>query len=138
MDFAPDITAKPSIFTRTYFSAGLLAFSMLPLFITVAIIGKGASREAIDFQGLILAIIALQAILWFAQHRCGTAERSYWRSLLVIASCLSTGWSYFDVVFVPTGVFLAIVGSCVLACSRAAPQRMSRLVYWFYHHRMQQ
>jgi hypothetical protein len=96
------------------------------------------ANVAVDFETAVVAIVALQALLWFAQRRCGTADRPYWRSLLVIASCLSTGWTYIDVVLVPVVLILAILLSCGLALSRSAPERMSRLVYWFYDHRMHQ
>ena len=138
MDFAPAISAKPSIFTRIYFSIGIIAFSLMPLAFAVAFQGAGASRDVVDLEVSVLAIVVLQGILWFAQRRCGTPERSYWRSLLVIASCFSTGWTYLNIIFVPAALVIAMSISCALAFASNAPQRMSRLVYWFYDHRMRQ
>jgi hypothetical protein len=138
MDFAPAISAKPTVFVRIYFAIGLLSFSLLPLILAAARLVADPSYEAVDFELTLLAIIALQGVLWFAQRRCGTAERPYWQSLLVIASCLSTGWIYIDLVLVPAGLVFAISVSCVLAFLGQAAARMSRLVYWFYDHRMHQ
>jgi hypothetical protein len=59
-------------------------------------------------------------------------------SLLVISSCLRSGWSTFDPIFVPLGPSGAMPVSCAMALSRDAPQRMSRLVHWFYDRRMVQ
>jgi hypothetical protein len=47
-------------------------------------------------------------------------------------------WTYIDVVLVPVALILAISLSCALAFTKSAPERMSRLVYWFYDHRMHQ
>jgi hypothetical protein len=138
MDFAPAISAKPSVFTRIYFAAGVLLFSLSPLALAMAFRIGADSNEAVDFETALIAIVALQGLLWFAQRRCGTADRPYWRSLLVIASYLSTGWPYIDVVLVPAALILAILLSCALAFSGSAPERMSRLVYWFYDYRMHQ
>ncbi len=88
---ATKITARPSIFTRMYFTASPVGFGMQPLIITVAAIGKGISSEAIDLEVLMLEIVALQVFLWFAQHRCGTTDRSYGRALPVAAPRISTG-----------------------------------------------
>jgi hypothetical protein len=138
MDFAPAISAKPSVFTRIYFASGVLLFSLAPMALVMAFRIGADANVAVDFETAVVAIAALQALLWFAQRRCGTADRPYWRSLLVIASCLSTGWTYIDVVLVPVVLIFAILLSCGLALSRSAPERMSRLVYWFYDHRMHQ
>ena len=138
MDFAPAISAKPSVFTRIYFAAAVLLFSLSPLAFAM-VLGTGAnSNEAVDFEAAVVSIVALQGLLWFTLRRCGSTDRPYWRSLLVIASCFSTGWIYIDAVLVPVSLILAILLSCVLAFTGNAPQRMSRLVYWFYDHRMHQ
>jgi hypothetical protein len=138
MDFAPAISAKPSVFTRIYFSIGIIIFSLMPLIFAVSFQGDDDSRAVADLELSVLAIVVLQGILWFAQRRCGTPERPYWRSLLVVASCFTTGWTYLSVVIVPAALIVAMSISCVLAFSSNAPQRMSRLVYWFYDHRMHQ
>ncbi len=138
MDFAPAITTQPSVFTRIHFVAGLLLFSLLPLVLAFAFQAGQEPMEAVDFETTIVAIIALQGLLWFVQRRCGTTDRPYWRSLLVVASCLSTGWTYLDLFLVPAGLLLSILLSCAFAFRTSAPERMSRLVYWFYHHRMHQ
>jgi hypothetical protein len=138
MDFAPAISAKPSVFTRIYFGAGVLLFSLSPLALAIAYQFGADENEVVDFETAVIAIVALQGLLWFTQRRCGTPDRPYGRSLLVIASCLSTGWTYIDVVLVPVVLILAILLTCALAFGRSAPERMSRLVYWFYDHRMHQ
>jgi hypothetical protein len=138
MDFAPAVSAKPSIFARIYFVIGLLLFSLLPLVLVLASQVSEESDEAVDIETMVVAIVALQGLLWFAQRRCGSTDRPYWRSLLVVASCLSTGWPYLDFVLVPAGLLLAISLSCALAFTGNPRERMSRLVYWFYHHRMHQ
>lgn len=137
MDFAPAISAKPSMFTRIYFSIGIVAFSLMPLAFAVVFYGDDDSRDAVVAVS-IPAIVVLQGMLWFAQSRCGTPERPYWRSLLVIASCFSTGWTYLNIIFVPVALIVAMSISCALAFASNAPQRMSRLVYWFYDHRVRQ
>src|SRR5580704_6391883 len=138
MDFAPAVSAKPSVFTRIYFVAGVLLFSLSPLALAIAFQIGADSNEVVDFETAVIAIVALQGLLWFTHRRCGTSDRPYWRSLLVIASCLSTGWTYIDVVLVPIVLIFAILFSCALAFSKSAPERMSQLVYWFYDHRMHQ
>jgi hypothetical protein len=138
MDFAPAISAKPSVFTRIYFVIGLLLFSLLPLVLLIASQISETSKDAVDFETVVVATVAVQGLLWFAQRRCGSTDRPYWRSLLVVTSCLSTGWTYIDLVLVPAGLLLAISLSCAFAFSGSARERMSRLVYWFYHHRMHQ
>ena len=138
MDFAPAISAKPSIFTRIYFSIGIIAFSLMPLALAVGFQGDDDSSDVVDLGASILAIVVLQGVLWFAQRRCGTPERPYWRSLLVIASCFSTDWTYLNIIFVPAALVIAMSIGCALAFTSEAPQRMSRLVYWFYNHRMRQ
>jgi len=137
MDLAPRISAKPSVFTRIYFTVGILLFSLMPVIWTVAARLGGGTDEALDFN-VVLLVVALQGLLWFAQRRCATDERPYWDSLLVIAACLSTGWIYLDVILVPAALLAAIVASCTLAFTNNPPARMSRLVYWFYDHRMEQ
>jgi len=138
MDFAPAISAKPSIFIRIYFVIGVIGFSLLPLALLILLLGEDDSNDLAYLEAAVLAIAALQGLLWFAQRRCGTAERPYWRSLLVIASCFSTGWTYLNIVFIPAALVVAMLISCGLAFTGSAPQRMSRLVYWFYDHRMRQ
>jgi hypothetical protein len=138
MDFAPAISAKHSVFTRIYFSIGIIIFSLMPLIFAVSFQGDDDSKGVVDLELSVLAIIVQQGMLWFAQRRCGTPERPYWRSLLVVASCFTTGWTYLSVIFVPAALVVAMSISCVLAFSSNAPQRMSRLVYWFYDHRMRQ
>jgi hypothetical protein len=138
MNFAPTISAKPSIFTRIYFSIGIIAFSLMPLVFAVTFLGDDDSTGVVDLEMSVLAIVGLQGMLWFAQRRCGTPERPYWRSLLVVASCFSTGWTYLNIIFVPAALVVTMSISCVLAFASNAPQRMSRLVYWFYDHRMRQ
>jgi hypothetical protein len=119
MDFAPAVSAKPTIFTRIYLAAGLLLFSRSPLALAIVLQIGADSSEVGDFETAAIAIVALQGLLWFTIRRCGTADRPYWRSLVVIA-------------------ILAISLSCALAFTKSAPERMSRLVYWFYDHRMHQ
>lgn len=125
------------MFTRIYFSIGIVAFSLMPLAFAVVFYGDDDSRDAVVAVS-IPAIVVLQGMLWFAQSRCGTPERPYWRSLLVIASCFSTGWTYLNIIFVPVALIVAMSISCALAFASNAPQRMSRLVYWFYDHRVRQ
>jgi hypothetical protein len=104
----------------------------------VTVLGDDDSNDVLGLEVSVLTIVALQGILWFAQRPCGTPERPYWGSLLVVASCFSTGRTYLNIIFVPAALVVAMSISCVLAFASNAPQRMSRLVYWFYDHRMQQ
>jgi lysylphosphatidylglycerol synthetase-like protein (DUF2156 family) len=138
MEYAPAISARPSIFVRIYFTLGVLGFSLLPLIVAFATRGKGRLDEIVSVEDAVAAIVALQCLLWFAQFRCGTTERPYWRSLLAIAACLSTRWLYLDIILLPVGLCAAIVATLFLALTPSAPVYLSRLVYWFYTHRMYQ
>jgi hypothetical protein len=138
MDYAPAISARPSIFVRINFTLGLLGFSLLPLIVALVASGKRLSDDFVDIEQALAAVIALQCLLWLAQFRCGTKERPYWRSMVTIASCLSTRWLYIDLILVPLGLCAAILATLFIALTRNAPVYLSRLVYWFYTHRMYQ
>ena len=139
MEFAPALQTKPSIFTRIYFAFGLIAFSLSPLLITIfAANPRQSNFEAASLKLALGLILLIQALIFLAHRRCGTPERPYWGSLLVVAVCLSTGWVYLDIFLIPAGISLAIAASVVAAVLGNAPARMSHVVYWFYRHRMRQ
>jgi len=128
---------RVGVFTRVYAALGVLAYSLLPVFVSLSAI-RARQIEAADV-GLMLGEIAiLQALLFAAMRRCGSAQLSFGQGVLATAASMKTGWMFLDPVVAPAAVCLLLLISACLVFTRNPAHLYHRVVYAFYDNRMEQ
>lgn len=80
----------------------------------------------------------LIVLMYLVERRCSTPDRSFRGGLLVIAASVSSGWLFFDVLFVLAALLFTQMAACVLALGRDPAERYRELVSAFHQHRMLQ
>jgi len=139
-----EIRIKVSLLAHIYTWAFILCFSLSPLLITVFY----ASQTGLSTQQLfvsVFSVISIQAVFLYIQYRCSNENLSYLDGLLIITSCMMTGWAFISLFVVFPALLIALLSSFAIAVygdinhsSKETPLRFRKLLMHFYEHRMHQ
>lgn len=128
---------KDYFFTRIWVVMAMVFVRMSPL-IGVAIESRFRPVSSDAWAAAFGATLALQVWFYWVSRRCANEQYGYTKGLFLIGACMSTGWSYLDLVFVSITVVAAQIVSLLIGLTPKAPQYYARLVHLFYRFRMEQ
>ena len=128
---------KDYFFTRIWVVMAMVFVRMSPL-VATAIESRFRAIDPGTWTLAFIATIALQVWFYWVSRRCANEQYGYTKGLFLIGACMSTGWSYLDLVFVSITVVVAQIVSLLIGLMPKAPQNYARLVHLFYRFRMEQ
>jgi hypothetical protein len=128
---------KDYVFTRIWVVAAMVFVRMSPL-VGMLIESRFHTVSSGMWAMAFIAAVALQLWFYWVSRRCANEQYGYTKGLFLIGACMSTGWSYLDLVFVSITVVLAQLISLLIGLLPKASENYARLVHLFYRFRMEQ
>jgi hypothetical protein len=119
------------VFGTFYTGMFLLGLTLWPIAVA-AVMAERPPLPRFAWPIAVAGVAGMLALLGYVQRRCSTERLSFWRGLVVIASCMTTGWVYFSMIFVFPALLATFVACLALAVYGDLRGDPGRAATWFH------